>query len=236
MKISILTLFPEMFEGPFEHSILKRATEKKIVTIEFINIRDFGIGAHKMVDDKPYGGGVGMLLRVDVLHNALLKARCNNKSCKERIVLLDPQGKQLKQQNAKRLTKYNHLILICGHYEGVDNRIRYFIDEELSIGDYVLTGGEIPAMIIVDCVTRLISGVLKKPEAASSDSFSAFNLPTSNIQLLEYPQYTRPRNYSNLEVPKILVSGNHKEIEIWKKEASLKKTRENRPDLLKPRS
>lgn len=206
MKISILTLFPEMMKGPFDHSIIKRAVEKKLVEIEYVNIRDFGIGKHKIVDDKPYGGGVGMVLRIDVIDKAL-----QNVKCQERIILLDPRGEKFTQQKAEELAKLDHLILICGHYEGVDERVKNLIDESISIGNYVLTGGELPAMVIVDSVVRLIPGVLAKPQATALESFSKRGY-------LEHPQYTRPRSFKGWEVPEILLSGNHRKIEEWKSE------------------
>jgi tRNA (guanine37-N1)-methyltransferase len=223
MKISILTLFPEMFAGPFDYSIVKNAREKKLVDINFINIRDFGIGKHKVVDDKPYGGGHGMILRVDVLERAILHAK-NNKLNKEeqRIILLDPHGKTFNQKKALELVKLKHLILVCGHYEGIDERAKKLIDEEMSIGDFITTGGEIPAMIVVDALTRLVKGVLKEG-VTSAESFSS---------LLEYPQYTKPNTHRDLCVPPILLSGNHKEIALWRDKASLKLTKKLRPDLL----
>lgn len=234
MKISILTLFPQMLAGPFEHSILKRAQEKKLVEIELVNIRDFGIGRHKIVDDTPYGGGAGMVLRVDVIDKALQSVTCNlkRKTCNERKVLLDARGERFTQKRATGLVRYDHLILIAGHYEGVDERVRqYLIDETVSIGDYVLTGGEIPAMVIVDSVTRLIPGVIKE-ESYHHESFS---LQTSGKLLLEHPQYTKPQVYKNYSVPQVLLSGNHKEIEKWRQEEALKETKRTRPDLLGPK-
>ena len=236
MKISILTLFPEMFLGPFDHSIIKRAQDKNILSIEYINIRNFGLGKHKIVDDAPYGGGVGMIMRVDVVAEALEKAKCparqNNKKCRERIILLDPQGKKFEQKTVKELSNYDHLILICGHYEGIDERIREFIDEEISIGDYVLTGGELAAVVITDAVTRLLPNVLGKEESAKSESFEIKNIEGKNVKLLECPQYTRPNEYKGLKVPEILLSGNHKEIENWREKEAFKKTKSKRPDLL----
>lgn len=225
MKVSILTLFPEMFDGPFSHSIIKRAIDKKIVELEFINIRDFGIGKHKIVDDKPYGGGAGMLLKVDVLEKAISKASCKtkNKKCREKIILLDPQGKLFNQKKAENLSKLDHLILISARYEGVDERIKKFIDEKISIGDYVLTGGEIPAMAVTDTVVRLLKNVLGKDESSKFESFKP---------ILEYPQYTRPEVYKNLKVPTILLSGNHEKIKQWRSREAIKKTKKLRPDLL----
>jgi tRNA (guanine37-N1)-methyltransferase len=230
MKISILTLFPEMFTGPFDHSIIKRAKEKGLVEIAFINIRDFGIGTHKMVDDTPYGGGVGMVMRVDVLHKAIEKAK--GKSDKGKVtktVLMSASGKPYKQQSAKAFSKLDHLILICGHYEGVDDRILKYIDEEISIGDYVLTGGELPAMVITDSVVRLLEGAITQG-AVEDESFS------NKQEILEYPHYTKPRDYDGEEVPEVLLSGNHKEIAKWRDDKSLEKTKKIRPDLIKKSS
>ncbi len=224
MKISILTLFPEMFQGPFDYSIIKNASEKKKVDINFINIRDFGIGRHRVVDDKPYGGGHGMILRVDVLEKAISNTKGKKLTTKDqKIILLSPHGKTFNQKKAVQLSHLRHLILICGRYEGVDERIKGFIDEELSIGDFIVTGGEIPAMLVADAVTRLIKGVLKEG-VTDTESFSP---------LLEYPQYTKPDDYKNLKVPTILLGGNHGKIKLWRDEISLKTTKILRPDLLK---
>ena len=231
MRITILTLFPEMLTGPFDHSIIKRAKEKGIVEINFVNIRDFGVGNHKMVDDTPYGGGIGMVMRVDVLHKAIehAKQQYNNEAMKQSVVLLSASGKQFKQETAKHFSNLDHLILICGHYEGVDDRISQYIDEEISIGDYVLTGGEIPAMLITDSVTRLITGTITTG-ATDEESFST---QEDGTQLLEYPHFTKPHTYDDKSVPEILLSGNHPKINQWRKEKSLEKTKEVRPDLLK---
>lgn len=224
MKISIVTLFPEMFSGPFDNSIVKNAKEKKLVDINFVNIRSFGIGKHQVVDDKPYGGGHGMILRVDILEKAIEQAKDKELNKKnQKIILLSPHGKTFDQKKALELADLKHLILICGHYEGVDERIKEFIDEELSIGDFITTGGEIPAMLITDAVTRLIKGVLKEG-VTTAESFS---------KLLEYPQYTKPNTYKNLKVPQVLLSGNHGKIEAWRNDASLKATKKLRPDLLR---
>lgn len=213
MVISILTLFPDMFSGPFSYSIVKRAQEKELVKINLVNIRDFATDAYKTVDDKPYGGGVGMILKVDVIDRALQyvnnqQLAINNK----RTVLLDPKGAQYTQAKAKKLSTYDHLILVCGHYEGVDERIRTLVDESISVGPYILTGGELPAMVLTDSVTRLITGVLK-PEATHTESFS-------EKDILEPPAYTRPEEYKGMKVPEVLLSGNHAEIEKWKKSNS----------------
>ena len=225
MDISIVTLFPEMFTGPFDHSIVKRAAAKNLITITYIPIRNFASDSYKTVDDRPYGGGHGMVLRVDVVDRAIEYAKANNPK-PAHTVLLDPQGTPYCQKHAEDLTAYDHLILICGHYEGIDERIRSLVDEEISIGDYVLTGGELASMVLVDSVVRLLPGVLKKEEATAQESFSQ---PQS---LLEYPQYTRPEVYKNMNVPTELLSGNHKEIAKWKKQKSLERTRSRRPDLL----
>ena len=222
MKITILTLFPDMFAGPFDSSIIKRAKEKGIVDISLVNIRDFATDAYRTVDDHPYGGGVGMILRVDIVDKAIKSVKTSD--VRSKIILLDPQGAPYTQKKARELSTFDHLIFICGHYEGVDERIRSLVDEEISIGDYVLTGGEIPAMVMVDSVVRLLAGTLTKPHATVDESFSQ--------PLLEYPQYTRPEIYKDMKVPDVLVSGNHKEIEKWKNEQSQKRTRTRRPDLL----
>lgn len=210
MKITILTLFPEMFSGPFDYSIIKRAIDKKKVSINIVNIRDFATDKRKSVDDHPYGGGTGMILRVDVMA-AALKNREGYK------ILLDPKGSRYTQKKARELSKMKSLVLVCGHYEGIDARIRSLVDIELSIGDYVLTGGEIPAMVIVDSVVRLIPGVLKKEEATRFESFSEGTL-------LEYPQYTKPQTYHGRDVPEILLSGDHKKIDAWRKTEAQRRT------------
>lgn len=219
MNIFILTLFPEMFVGPFNHSILKRAQEKKLATISFINIRDFANDKHGTVDDKPYGGGLGMIMKIDVLDSALSSITSKiPKHEKTIILLLDPKGEEYTQKKAQELTQFNNLILLCGHYEGVDARITTLIDGAISVGAYVVTGGEIPAMAVVDSVVRLIPGVLK-PEATTHESYTN--------ETLEYPQYTRPYTYKGSTVPEVLLHGNHREIQKWK-EANTKK-------LVKPR-
>lgn len=222
MKISIITLFPEVFDPILNSSILKRAQTKGKVSFELINLRDFGEGKHKVVDDRPYGGGAGMILKPDVLARALKKFK--NKNLKIKIVLTSASGMPYKQSKAQTLSKLDELVIICGHYEGVDQRfIDKYVDEEISIGDYVLTGGEMPAMVIMDSITRLIPGVLEKPEATLNESFSQ--------GLLEYPHYTRPEVFEGKKVPEVLLSGNHKKIQQWRREKSLEKTKKVRPDL-----
>lgn len=224
MKITILTLFPEMFTGPFDHSIVKRAVNKKLVKLNFVNIRDFGLGKHKLVDDKPFGGGSGMILKVDVLHNAIEKVKdVKLNKDEQKVFLLSAHGKQFNWKKAEELSKLKHLILICGHYEGFDERIKNFIDGEISIGDFIVTGGEIPAMLIADSIIRLLPGVIREGAAVSESFFSN----------LEHPHYTQPRSFKGLSVPEILLSGNHKEINKWKEKESIKITRKLRPDLIK---
>ena len=241
MKIDILTLFPEMFKGPFDKSIIKRAVDNNLVKINIHNLRKWAKDKHKTVDDRPYGGGAGMIIRVDIIDRAISKLKTQN----SKIILLSPQGKIFNQRKAQNLSKLDHLILICGHYEGFDERVRKLVDEEISIGDYVLTGGEIPAMVIVDSVVRLIPGVLKKREATKFESFSSLNSefltlnspPAPRLRragkLLEYPQYTRPVEFKGSKVPEILLSGDHKQIEKWQKKQAILRTKKRRPELLK---
>ncbi len=222
MKISIITLFPEVFDPILNTSILKRAQSKGKISFELINLRDFGEGKHQVVDGRPYGGGAGMVLRADILAKAVKSLKIEN--CKLKIILMSASGYPYKQKKALELSKLDHLIIICGHYEGVDQRfIDKYVDEEISIGDYVLTGGEIPAMVIVDSVVRLIPGVLEKPEAIINESFSE--------NLLEYPHYTRPEEFEGEKVPEVLLSGNHAEIAKWRKQKSQQLTKKIRPDL-----
>ena len=228
MEIDILTLFPEMFKGPFDTSMLKKAQDKDLVKISIHNLRDWAKDNHKTVDDRPYGGGTGMILKIDVLDRAISQLKSKKKNTN--VILLDLGGNKFTQKDAKRFSLVKNLILIAGHYEGVDYRVHEHIaDEVISIGDYVLTGGEIPAMVLTDAVVRLISGVLEKPGATEIESFSELK----TRKLLEYPQYTRPELYKHWKVPETLLSGNHKEIEEWRRKESLKRTKQIRPDLLK---
>ncbi|HUV42572.1 MAG TPA: tRNA (guanosine(37)-N1)-methyltransferase TrmD [Patescibacteria group bacterium] len=221
MKIDILTLFPKMFKGPFAESIIKRAQEKELTKIKIHDLRKWTKDKHQTVDDRPFGGGPGMILMVEPIYQALKELRQKQ----TKTILLTPQGKIFKQTMAKKLAKEKHLIFICGHYEGVDERIRkHLVDEEISIGDYVLTGGELPAMIVIDTIIRLIPGVLKKEEAVKNESF------TNN--LLEYPQYTRPAKFKGWQAPEILLSGNHQKIKEWRQKKAKEKTKKRRPDLL----
>ncbi len=226
MKIDILTLFPEMFEGPLTSSIIKRARDKGLLDINMTNIRDFAYDKHRVVDDYPFGGGAGMVMKPEPIFEAVEFVRRKGGPSTPRVILLCPQGKVFNQEMAKNLVKETHLILICGHYEGIDERVREkLVDEEISIGDFVLTGGEIPAMVLVDSLSRMIPGVLKEEESFLTDSFYD--------GLLEYPQYTRPREYEGMTVPEILLSGDHEKIRVWRRRMSLKRTLKRRPDLLK---
>lgn len=217
-----------MFEGPFAFSILKKAINKNLVKINLINIRDYGIGEHKIVDDTPYGGGIGMVMRVDVIHYALEQIKKNSPPKNTKTILLSAGGTPFNQSIAQKYSKLDHLIIICGHYEGIDARIHSFIDTEISIGDFVTTGGEIPAMLITDSIVRLIPGVLKSG-ATENESFSIKN--EHGDQLLEYPQYTKPQNFKNLTVPDILLSGDHQKINNWRINQAEQRTKLIRPDL-----
>ena len=229
MQFDVLTLFPEMFDI-LNESIIGRAKEKGLINVNLINIRDFSKNKHKKVDDTPYGGGAGMVIQPDVVYDAYKSVIKNNdksgldeKSKKTRVIYMSPQGKKLDQQKVEELSKQEHLILLCGHYEGIDQRVlNTIVDEEISIGDYVLTGGELPAMVLIDSVSRYVEGVLKD-DSTTEESFSQ--------GLLEYPQYTRPEVFEEKQVPEVLRSGNHQMIDKWRREQSLKRTLEKRPDL-----
>jgi tRNA (guanine37-N1)-methyltransferase len=223
LKIDILTLFPDMFKGPFEESIVKRAEVKKLVEINVHNLRKWATDERKTVDDRPYGGGAGMIIRVDIVDRAVRELQSAASSKQSTVILLDARGKKFNQKNAHELSKSDHLILIAGHYEGVDHRIADNIaDEVISIGEYVLTGGELPAMVMTDAITRLIPGVID-PESLKEESFSVNSNQSSVISKPEYPQYTRPEDYKGWKVPEVLLSGNHKEISEWRKEKSEEK-------------
>ncbi len=223
MNIRVFTIFPEMFEGPFTSSLLHKAREKGILNIEIINFREYSQDKHKTVDDYPYGGGVGMVLKPEPIINAL-EDKIDLSNNDQEVILLTPQGKVFNQQEAINLSTKKSLAFICGHYEGFDERIRKFVTKEYSLGDYVLTGGELPAMVIIDAVARLIPGVIKEKASFQEDSFYT--------GLLEYPQYTRPRIFRELEVPDVLLSGNHERIRLWRKKEALRRTLFRRPDLL----
>ena len=224
MNIDILTLFPQMFPGPFSASILKRAIERKLVSINLHNIRDYAHDKHHTVDDYAYGGGAGMVLKPEPIFEAVGSIKKQEAGVLP-IILLTPQGRLFSQQIAQELSTYSHLVLICGHYEGVDERVReHLVTDEISIGDYVLSGGELAAMVVVDAVVRLLPGVLGSEASLVDDSHVA--------GLLEYPQYTRPVVYRGWSVPEVLLSGNHAQIAKWRREQAIRRTRERRPELL----
>ena len=223
MRFDILTLFPNMFSSPLRESILGKAIEKGLIQIQTINIRDFALDKHQVVDDTPYGGGQGMVMKVEPISRAIEWVKSQNPSAW--TVYLTPQGKPFHQEISRKLSSRSHLILLCGRYEGVDDRVReLFIDEEISIGDYVLTGGELAAMVVIDAISRLLPGVLGSDRSAEDDSF--FN------SLLEYPQYTRPVDFKGSCVPEVLLSGNHSAISLWRRREALRRTLVIRPDLL----
>lgn len=233
MKISIITLFPEVVTPYIKASILGRAEKKGLVGYEIVNLREFGEGRHQVVDGRPYGGGAGMVLKADALARAVQSSVASHQLSdkkqkaikKHKVILTAANGKLFNQKMAERLSKEEHIIIICGHYEGVDARfIENYVDEEISIGDFVLTGGELPGLLIADSIVRLIKGVLEKEEATINESFSE--------NLVEHPQYTRPDIFEGKRVPEVLISGNHKKIEEWKKEQSVIKTKKNRPEIL----
>jgi len=223
MKFHILTLFPGMFAGPFDESIIRRGRDKQLIDISLHNIRDYSIDRHQTADDAPYGGGAGMVMKVEPLSACIqsVKAKCPEAT----VVMTSPQGRRFNHRIAAELSTREGLIIICGRYEGIDERVRtLYVEDDISLGDYVISGGEIAAMVIVDAVTRLVPGVLGSDESAATDSFCD--------GLLEYPQYTRPPEFKGLKVPEILLSGNHELIRKWRRNESLRKTYTLRPDLL----
>ena len=222
MRIDIITLFPDMFKGPFDMSMIWKAKDRGLVDIQLHDLRKFGLGSRRTVDDTPYGGGDGMLLKPEPVVAAIEEVKQSNPDAK--VIVLSPQGKKYDQKKAVEFSELKGLILLAGHYEGFDERILKYADEELSVGDYVLTGGELPAMTIVDSVIRLIPGVLGGEQSAHVESFSD--------GLLEYPQYTRPVEFRGDRVPDVLQNGHHAEIEAWRKEKAIEKTQRNRPDLI----
>lgn len=224
MKIDVLTLFPRMFVGPLGESIIGKAVDRNLLEIEISNFRDYSANKHQSVDDYPYGGGAGMLLKVQPIYENLKSIEEQTPNTKKRIILLDPAGKQFDQKMAEDFSKEEHLIFICGHYEGYDERIRSLVTDEVSLGDYVLTGGELGAMVMIDATVRLLPEVLGNNLSAKSDSHST--------GLLEHPQYTRPAEFMGMNVPKVLTNGNHKLIDEWQQKESLRRTFERRPDLL----
>jgi len=223
MRIDILTIFPRMFEGPLKESIMQRAIEKGLVEIMVHNFREYSLDKHQKVDDYPYGGGAGMVLRPEPIAAALKVLR--SEAGPGKTILLSPQGRLFSQAVAKDLAREEHLILLCGHYKGVDERIKLrYVQEEISIGDYVLTGGELPALVVIDAIVRLIPGVLGDFESAEGDSFFE--------GLLDHPHYTRPEEFENMKVPEVLLSGHHEQIRLWRRREALRRTLDRRPDLL----
>lgn len=220
MVIDILTLFPQIFDNFIDSSIIKRAIAKKMVTINIHNIRDYADPPHYQVDDTPYGGGSGMVLMCEPIFKAVEAIKKENSV----VIMMTPEGKQYKQEEAYKLSKLKHIIILCGHYEGFDERIKNIVDLELSIGDYILTGGEIPSMVVADSIVRLVDGVIKE-ESHVNESF--------NNNLLDYPNYTKPAIFKNMEVPEVLLSGHHKNIAKWRLEQQIEKTNKKRPDLLR---
>lgn len=227
MKIDVVTLFPEMFDGPLGHSIVSRAIDKGIVEVNRVNFRQFGKGKHQVVDDTPYGGGAGMLLKPEPLFDAMESIEERSPETKKRVILMDPAGKPFNQAMAEDFSEEEHLVFLCGHYEGYDERIRSLVTDEVSLGDYVLTGGELAAMVMIDASVRLLPNVLGNAESAQTDSHSS--------GLLEHPHYTRPAEYKGMGVPDVLMSGNHAKIDEWRHKESLKRTYFRRPDMLETR-
>lgn len=224
MKIDVMTLFPRMFEGPMTESIIGKAIENEKLSLNVVNFRDYSDNKHNHVDDYPYGGGAGMLLKAQPIFDAYDEIQEKAPETKKRVILLDPAGEPFNQKKAEELAEAEHLVFICGHYEGYDERIRTLVTDEISLGDYVLTGGELGAMVVIDATVRLLPEVLGNEESAETDSFST--------GLLEHPQYTRPASYRGMDVPEVLMSGNHKRIAEWKEKESLRRTIVRRPDLL----
>ncbi len=225
MQFDVITIFPEIIEAPLQRTILKRAVDQGIVRVRTHQLRDWGQGPHRRVDDEPYGGGPGMVMMPEPIFRAVESIRERDPIASSRTILLSPQGGRLDHATAVRLSLCERLILICGRYEGVDERVReHLVDEDISIGDYVLTGGEIPALVVIDAVARLVPGVVGEGESVLQDSFAN--------GLLQHPQYTRPARFREADVPAVLLSGRHGEIEAWRREAALERTRRRRPDLL----
>jgi len=222
MRFTILTLFPRIFDSPLDESLLKKARQKGLVEFFIVNIRDFADDPHRTCDDYPYGGGPGMIMKIEPVYKAM--KHVEEKFGRPHYVLLTPQGKILTQDLAQRLSRFDHLCLVCGRYEGIDERILHFVDEEVSIGDYVLSGGELAALVLIEAISRLIPNVVGNERSVFEDSLSEY--------LLEYPQYTRPRSFLGIEVPAILLSGNHEEIRRWRRKESIRKTLLKRPDLI----
>lgn len=221
LEIDIITIFPKFFKGPLEESLIQKAQQKKLVKLRVHNLRDYTQDRHKTVDDKPFGGGPGMVMKPEPIFECVEKIR--NEAGKAWVVMLDPQGDQLTQPVAKKLAKKNHLVLICGHYEGIDQRVKdHLVDQEISAGDFITMGGEAPALCLIEAVMRLVPGVIGNQESLAEESFE---------EGLEYPHYTRPREYRGWKVPEVLVSGNHQEVKKWRRKMAQENTRTKRPDL-----
>ncbi len=227
MRIDVLTIFPNMFDAVLGESIVKRAKEKRVVEINIIDLRLFSKDKHKKVDDKPFGGGPGMVMNAEPFFEAVnyIRKKTKDRRLKTKTILLSPKGKKFDQALALKLSKYEHMVLLCGHYEGIDERVAEGLaDAEISIGDFVLTGGELPAMVIIDSIVRLLPGALGDENSSKDESFSE--------DLLEYPHYTRPADYNGMKVPDVLLSGDHEKIKEWRKKEALKITKKKRPDLI----
>ncbi|MFA5389575.1 MAG: tRNA (guanosine(37)-N1)-methyltransferase TrmD [Candidatus Omnitrophota bacterium] len=233
MRIDVLTIFPKMFDAVLGESIIKRAREKEVVEINVIDLRLFSKDKHRKVDDKPFGGGPGMVMSAGPFFEAVnyIRKKTKDMRLKTRIVLLSPRGRKFDQALAGKLSKYEHMVLLCGHYEGIDERVaKHLVDDEISIGDFVLTGGELPAMVVIDGIVRLLPGALGDESSSKDESFSMeFG---GGKPLLEHPHYTRPSDYLGMKVPGVLLSGDHEKIKEWRKKESVKATKNNRPDLL----
>jgi tRNA (guanine37-N1)-methyltransferase len=226
MQIDILTLFPDMFIGPFSQSILKKAQEKSVLAISITDIRDYAHDKHRTVDDYPFGGGSGMLMKPEPIFEAVEDIfQRSGLTSQPKVIMMCPQGRMFNQRIAEELATETHLILICGHYEGIDERVRmHLVDDEISIGDYILTGGELPAMVVVDAISRLVPGVLGDDESAKTESFAE--------PLLDYPQYTRPREYRGWTVPEVLLSGDHEKVRLWRRKEAIRRTMQKRIDMI----
>lgn len=233
IRFDVLTLFPNFFDSPLSTSLLKKAIEKKLVEINIHDIRNFGVGSHKSVDDRPFGGGPGIVLRADVVGKTLENVLAQKNLKNPHIIMMDPTGEKLTQEKAKKLAEKKEIILVAGHYEGVDERFKEsYVDEEISIGDYILSSGEVAALTFIDCVSRLIPGFVGKAESIISESFSQVLVDGKKRKLLDYPVYTRPDTFKDKRVPEILLSGNHQQIGEWRRKKAFEKTKKKRPDLL----
>lgn len=234
IRFDILTIFPDFFKNPLKSSLLGKAINNNLIAVNIYNIRDFGVGKHKKVDDRPFGGGPGMVLKPDVLANSLNFMLKSVETKRSYIVMLDPTGTPLNQEKLQQLAKKRRVTLVCGHYEGVDQRFKEkYVDEEISIGDYILSGGEPAALVLIDGVSRLIPGFLNKKESTQEESFREVEIKGKKLKLLDHPVYTRPEIFEGERVPKTLLKGNHSKIKEWRLDQSLKRTRSKRPDLNK---